>query len=812
MATKSTLNSSQGLTGKDLSSLREKYGWNEIPEKKRNIFLVILSYFWGPIPWMIEAAAILSAILMHWDELIIIGILLFINAAVGFWEEHKAESAIALLKEKLSLVARTFRDGKWQDLPSRELLPGDLVLLRLGNIVPADIKLTSGDYLSVDQSALTGESLPVEKKKDDDIYSGSIIKQGEMKGIVTGIGLNTYFGRTAKLVEEAGAVSHFQRSVLKIGNFLILITIALICLIIVIALYRHEPFLETLQFALILTVAAIPVALPAVLSVTMAVGAIKLAKLKAIVSRLVSIEELASMDLLCSDKTGTLTQNRLTVSDPWLMKGVTKEALLLEAALASSAESGDTIDNAVLAEVDLKELKDYKSLHFEPFNPVVKRTKADIQKGNEKFSVIKGAPQVVLGMCKSKSIEKEVQNKIDEYAEKGYRTLGVAKSKDGKEWTFRGLVPFSDPPRKDAAGMLDRAKEMGIGIKMMTGDHVAIAKEIAAKLHLGTNILLADDLFGGGKKSNAIEMLEKADGIAQVFPEHKFDIVKDLQQKDHVVGMTGDGVNDAPALKQADVGIAVSGATDAARAAASIVLTAPGIATIITAIEEARRIFHRMTSYATFRIAETIRVLLFMTLSIVLFSFYPVTAVMIVFLALLNDFPIMTISIDNALVAEKPVRWNMAEVLTVASAVGITGVISSFILFWYIKVVMLMPEPLIKTTIFLKLLVAGHLTLFITRSRGWFWQKPWPSWVLLVMLEGTQIIGTLAAVYGIFMTPIGWLYALGVWSYALVWFFIGNVVRVLVIKILDYRTEQHQKHLSQTEGKVISYGSGEEKK
>lgn len=780
----------QGLSTQEAAKLHEQYGWNEIPEKKRNVFLVILSYFWGPIPWMIEAAAILSAILQHWDELAIIGALLFINAGVGFWQENKAQSAIALLKEKLSLVARAFRDGKWQDIPSKDLVPGDFVLLRLGNIVPADIKLTSGDYLSVDQSALTGESLPAEKKVDDDIYSGSIIKQGEMKGIVTSIGLNTYFGRTAKLVEEAGTESHFQKNVLKIGNFLIITTIALIVLIIAMSLIRREPFLETLQFSLILTVAAIPVALPAVLSVTMAVGAVKLAQLKAIVSKLVSIEELASMDLLCSDKTGTLTQNRLQVSDPWLAKGITKEALLLEAALASSGESGDAIDAVILKEINETVLKEYKTLHFEPFNPVIKRTQCDLQQGKQKFSVTKGAPQIVLAMCGNQEQEKEILTTIDAFAKKGYRTLGVARCDDGQNWHFHGLIPLADPPRADAAQMLDEAKNMGINIKMMTGDHVAIAREIAAQLHLGTNILVASDLFGENKSHQELQKLEGADGIAQVFPEHKFGIVKDLQEREHVVGMTGDGVNDAPALKQADVGIAVSGATEAARAAADIVLTAPGISTIITAIEEARRIFHRMTSYATFRITETIRVLLFMTLSIVIFSFYPVTAIMIVFLALLNDFPIMTISIDNAMVASKPVRWNMLEVLLVASTMGITGVIGTFILFWYIKDVLLFSKDMIMTTIFLKLLVSGHLTLFITRSRGWFWQRPWPRWILVAMLEATQVIGTLTAVYGFFMPGIGWAYALGVWGFSIIEFLIEGTVRVFVIKIYDLVTKQ----------------------
>jgi H+-transporting ATPase len=785
----------KGLTTKEAASLREKSGWNALPEKNRSEVLILLAYFWGPIPWMIEAAATLSAVLRHWPDLIIILAMLIINACVGFWQEHKAQNVIALLKAKLSLVARALRDGKWQDIPARELVPGDMVMLRLGNIVPADLKLTSGDFLTIDQSALTGESLPVSKKIGDPAYSGSIIKMGEMNGIVTSIGTETYFGKTAKLAEGAGAVSHFQQAVMRIGNFLILLTLALISIIILVSLYRHNPILEMLQFCLILTVAAIPVALPAVLSVTMAVGAVKLAKMQAIVSRLVALEELAGMDVLCCDKTGTLTQNKISVGDPWLAPDVDEDTLLLEAALASNKDSSDSIDHAVVSAVKKTHLAGYKTLHFLPFDPVKKYSRADLEKDGKKFSVVKGAPQVILDMCANQKVTKHVDEKVNEFAAKGFRTLGVARSDNGKTWTFQGLIPLFDPPRKDAASMLKSAQEMGVKIKMMTGDHVSIAKQIAAKLNLGQNILVASALFGKGKNKASLNLIEKADGVAEVFPEHKYAIIKSLQGKGHIVGMTGDGVNDAPPLKQADVGIAVSGATDAARAAADIVLTEQGISVIVLAIEEARRIFHRMTSYATFRIAETIRVLFFMTLSILVFDFYPVTAIMIVLLAILNDFPIMMIAFDNATVTGTPLRWDMHKVLAVAMTLGTIGVVSTFLLFWYVKSVMNLSETEIHTLMFLKLLVAGHLTLFITRSYGWFWQRPWPRWILVVTVETTQVAGTLAAVYGVFMTPIGWTYALAVWAYALGWFVINDAVKVTLVKIMNLWSAYPKRHL-----------------
>ena len=779
---------SNGLTHSEAALRLKKYGENALQEKHQNIILKFLSYFWGPIPWMIEAAAAMSAVVHHWWDLIIIIVMLLVNAIVGFWQEYKANNAIELLKAKLALTARVFRDRKWIDLPARELVPGDVVFLRLGNIVPADIKLESGDYLSVDQSSLTGESLPADKKNGDIAYSGSIVRQGQMKGIVTATGSKTYFGITAKLVETAGTVSHFQRAVLKIGNFLIIITIVLIFIILMAALYRHTPFLETLQFSLVLTVAAIPVALPAVLSVTMAVGAEKLAKMKAIVSRLVAIEELAGVDVLCADKTGTLTQNKLTVGESWCAPKVSIAELLIEGALSSSSESADTIDHAII-EAAGKLPSGYKIMHLDPFDPVIKHTLAQVSMGGKTFHIAKGAPQVIAKMCNAGG---DITDRVDAFAAQGYRTIAVAR-KSGNKWQFRGLIPLFDPPRQDAAHTLNEAKSMGITIKMVTGDNTSIARQIAAKLHLGPNIISASSLFGKGTRKSALDhKIDDADGFAEVFPEHKYNIVKCLQEQGHIVGMTGDGVNDAPALKQADAGIAVSGATDAARAAADLVLTSKGIAVIISAIEEARRIFARMLSYSTFRIAETIRVLFFMTLAILVFNFYPVTVIMIVLLALFNDLPIMMIAFDNAAVAPKPVRWDMHRVLTVATTLGILGVVSTFLLFWYVDSVLHLPRATLQTLIFLKLLVAGHLTIYITRSYDWLWKRPWPSLKFFIVVETTQVVGTLAAVYGWFMEPIGWLYALILWSYALAWFLINDVLKVLLVRYLNFRAQKQK--------------------
>jgi H+-transporting ATPase len=790
-----------GLSSEEARARLAQYGANAIREQRVSPLRKFLGYFWGPIPWMIDTAAVLSGVTRRWDDLAIIVFMLLINAGVSFFQEYKADTAIEALKERLAPIARVLRDGEWRDLAARLLVPGDVVLVKLGNIVPADLELREGDYLSVDQSALTGESLPVDKKIGDTVYSGSIVRQGEMRALVTATGMKTYFGKTAQLVETAEQRSHFQRAVLRIGNFLILSTLGLVALILLVALFRGSGLINTLVFALILTVAAIPVALPAVLSVTMAVGASRLATMKAIVSRLVSIEEMAGMDLLCSDKTGTLTKNELTLGEVVPIAVVDRQELMLAAALTCERAAPDAIDAAVLKGVDQEErLNAYRVLKFEPFDPVHKRAEAEVQKGKSKFRVAKGAPQVILDLAKpDEAVEQNARAATDDLARRGFRTLGVAQTGDDGKWRFLGLVPLFDPPRDDSAKTVATAERMGLDVRMVTGDHTAIAREIAGKLGLGTNIVSAHEVFPQGASEGEVARIEAADGYAEVFPEHKFKIVRALQRAGHIVGMTGDGVNDAPPLKQADVGIAVSGATDAARAAADLVLTGPGLSVIARAIEEARRIFERMTSYATFRIAETVRVLLFMTLSILVFDFYPVTAIMIVLLAIFNDVPIMMIAYDNVRVAEKPVRWDMHRVLTLSVFLGALGVVATFGLFWLAERYLQLPRPTVQTLIFLKLLVAGHLTIYLTRSAGWFWQQPWPNWRLFCACEATQLLGTLAAVYGWFVAPIGWTYALLVWGYALAWFVINNVGKIWVSRTLRGESQSFKRHLTRVQ-------------
>jgi H+-transporting ATPase len=734
----------RGLSAGEAMKRLSEYGYNEIPEKEESLFHRIFRRFWGPIPGMIEAAALLSALVRKWEDFIIITILLFTNVFIDFWQESKALNVLKVLKEKLAKKAIVFRDGKFQTMDARDLVPGDIIKIRIGDLIPADVKLVEGDFIQADQSALTGESLPVSKKAGDVAYSNSIVKQGEMLAVITNTALNTFFGKTVALVARAQKEekSHFQKAVVHIGNYLIILTVFLAAIIFVTALFRHENMAEILRFILVLTVAAVPVALPAVLSVTMAVGAMNLARKQAIVSRLVAIEELAGVDILCSDKTGTLTQNRMTVSDPVAFGDFTVKELMLYAALASKEENKDPIEIPIFEYLEktsgLDELKKYHQMKFVPFDPVSKKTEASVSSADGTFLIAKGAPQVILELCGEQLHQKEISEKVEDLAAKGFRTLGVARKRpEDKHFDYMGLVPLFDPPREDSKATIEEAKKLGLGIKMVTGDNIAIAKYIAGILQIGENVADARELKGASTRelvllgeiiarsvykkmspeisgedaqkfskavvndierefaniqlpegyvkrheSEIIEVIENAGGFAQVFPEDKYLIVDKLQKANHIVGMTGDGVNDAPALKKADAGIAVSGATDAARAAADLILLAPGLSVIVDAIKGARVTFERMKSYSIFRIAETIRVILFMTASIVIFNFYPVTAIMIIILAFLNDVPILTIAYDNTRVDDNPVRWNMREVLSLATVLGITGVIASFGIFY----------------------------------------------------------------------------------------------------------------------------------
>ncbi|WP_345985208.1 plasma-membrane proton-efflux P-type ATPase [Sulfurimonas sp. HSL-1656] len=837
----------RGLSSEEAEARLSQFGPNSIEEKQVSWAARLFKRFWGPIPWMIETAAVLSLSVQRWEEFTIIMVMLLVNAAVDFYQESKALNAIEVLKKKLARKALVLRDAAWQTVDASHLVPDDIIKIKIGDIIPADAKLLSGsDYIQVDQSALTGESLPVDKKVGDDLYANAIIRQGELIAHVTGTGSHTYFGKTVGLVAKAEREgrSHFQKMVVRVGNFLILLTLAMITVIIYHGVQNNEPTVELLIFSLVLTISAIPVAMPAVLAVTMAIGAHVLALKEAIVSRLAAIEELAGMDVLCSDKTGTLTQNRMSLADPYIADGFDEEALYVYAALASSEENGDPIERPIFDMIDTrglrKRLTPWQLKKFLPFDPVHKRTEGIYDGGECELIVTKGAPQIIIEQSDAHEFDRQKANEqVQQFADKGFRTLGVAYRKCEEDvYHFVGLLPFFDPPRSDSKLAVTEAEANGVDVKMVTGDNIAVATYIARLLSIGEQIEDVRALKGESieeyiylskvltsaiteavmphaapaevdakvreilqkvqrelynmpipkgvvkkHESEIIALIEAAHGFAQVYPEDKYFIVDELQKADHIVGMTGDGVNDAPALKKADCGIAVDGATDAARAAADIVLTAPGLHVIVDAIKEARQIFERMKSYTIFRIAETIRVIIFMTLAIVLYDFYPVTALMIIILALLNDIPIMTIAYDNTKVRQRPVRWDMREVFVLATWLGIAGVLSSFTLFWITMSLMHLPLDFVQSLFFVKLIVAGHGTIFNTRIDEWFFRRPLPSARLLAASLLSAAAGIIIGVYGLgVMVPIGWGAAAAVGAYAFIWFIFNDVVKMAVLR------------------------------
>jgi H+-transporting ATPase len=809
--------SAQGLTSSEAQKRLAKDGPNAIIATEEPLWHKAVGYFWGPIPWMIEAAALISFLRHDWPDFFVVMGLLIYNAAVGFWQDAKAANALAALRKGLALKARVLRDGKWLSIDATELVVGDLTEVTGGEIVPADLLLTGGAYLSIDQAALTGESLPVSKAVGDVAYSGSIAKQGDMQGVVTEIGNATFFGRTAKLVASAGAKSHSQKAVVEIGDFLILLAAALAVVLVGVQVYRQmvvpghwswDAAGQITQFILVLLVASVPVALPAVMSVTLALGALALSKQKAIVSRLSAIDELAGVDVLCSDKTGTLTQNKLTLSTPIPFGKTKAEDVVLGAALATKANSEDAIDAAVLKGVaDPNPLARFRQTKLVPFDPVNKRTMTTVVDANGKtWQYAKGAPQAISALCKlDPTTEGSYSTKVDDLAKHGYRALGVASSSDdGQSWTLLGLLPLEDPPRPDAKATIAQTKGLGLSVKMVTGDDVAIGSEISEQLGLGTHLLVASDVFPEKTEPDHISLdsaraVERADGFGRVFPQHKYEIVKSLQELGHIVAMTGDGVNDAPALKQADCGIAVSGATDAARSAAALVLTAPGLSTIVNAIVEARKIFERINNYVFYRIAMTIAIMLVVVLSSVIFDIQPLTAIMIVALALLDDIPIMTIAYDNVRTAPAPVRWDMHKILLFSGIMGLMATAQSFglVLFgieWMNDPSMMAKIPLnhghLQTMLFLQLAAGGHMLLFVVRSRGSIISPPLPSAQLFLAIVATQIVAVLMCAFGVLVPALPWTLIGIVWAYVIVWTILTDLVKLAFYHFMASAAEE----------------------
>ncbi|KAL2661707.1 hypothetical protein AAZV13_03G219100 [Glycine max] len=702
--------SRRGLSSDDAEARIEIFGPNKLEEKKENKILKFLSFMWNPLSWVMEAAALMAIILANgggegpdWQDFIGIICLLVINSTISFIEENNAGNAAAALMARLAPKTKVLRDGQWQEQDAAILVPGDIISIKLGDIIPADARLLEGDPLKIDQSALTGESLPVTKRTGNEVFSGSTCKHGEIEAVVIATGVHSFFGKAAYLVDSTEVVGHFQKVLTSIGNFCICsIAIGMIFEIIIMFPVEHRSYRDGINNLLVLLIGGIPIAMPTVLSVTLAIGSHRLSQQGAITKRMTAIEEMAGMDVLCSDKTGTLTLNRLTVDRNLIEvfnRNMDKDTVVLLAARAARLENQDAIDTAVVNMLaDPKEARaNITEVHFLPFNPVDKRTAITYIDFDGNFHrASKGAPEQILDLCQEKDqIAKKVHTIIDKFAERGLRSLAVAyqeipeKSKDspGGPWTFCGLLPLFDPPRHDSAETIRRALNLGVCVKMITGDQLAIAKETGRRLGMGTNMYPSSSLLGREKEEHEAlpidELVEMADGFAGVYPEHKYEIVKILQEKQHVVGMTGDGVNDAPALKKADIGIAVSDATDAARSAADLVLTEPGLSVIISAVLTSRAIFQRMKNYTIYAVSITIRIVLGFALLALIWE-YDFPPFMVLIIAILNDGTIMTISKDRVKPSPTPDSWKLPEIFATGIVIGTYLALVTVLFYWAI--------------------------------------------------------------------------------------------------------------------------------
>ncbi|KAL1919362.1 uncharacterized protein VTP21DRAFT_2055 [Calcarisporiella thermophila] len=799
---------SKGLTSEEAAERLEKFGRNELAEKKTNPILKFLSFFTGAIAYLIEIACILAGVTRDWPDFGIILALLFINAIIGFVEEAKAESALDALKQNLALKSKVWRDGNLEELDSALLVPGDVIVLRLGDIIPADARLlgigvngepTEGD-LHVDQSALTGESLPVTKNKGGTVYSSSVVKQGQQMAVVTKTGGNTFIGRAANLISITTEEGHFQKIINRIGNVLIVITVVLVLILLgyLLGITRAQDPLGSIQKILVLTIAAIPVGLPTVMSVTMAFGAKQLAKKQVIVKRLTAVEEMASVSVLCSDKTGTLTMNELTFDEPYLCPGFTSDDILLYSYLAAEPGANDPIESAVrrAADEQLAILQDRKNKHevpgykvtsFLPFNPVTKMTQATVTnlETNDVFKVAKGAPQVIIKLVGGND---DAVRAVNALARRGLRALGVARTVPGDVETYElvGMISLLDPPRPDSAQTIAECESMGVNVKMITGDQLIIAKEVAQRLGMQRVILDANHLVDPNKSEQEVtEHCQRADGFAQVIPEHKYRVVELLQKKGLLVGMTGDGVNDAPALKKANVGIAVHGCTDAARSAADIVLLAPGLSTIVDGIKTSRAIFQRMRSYALYRITSTIHFLIFFFL-ITLIERWEMTPLLLILICVLNDAATIVIAWDNAQISNKPDKWRLGQLLVMSTVLGCLLACMSFAHFYIARDVFHVTDGQLEGIMYLHISSCPHFVIFSTRIPGYIWQN-FPSLIFSIVIIATQIFAMFMSIYGAFgsgehVEPIGWPWGIVIMCISFAYMFVLDFVKVQMFR------------------------------
>jgi plasma-membrane proton-efflux P-type ATPase len=779
-----------GLARSEVDVRRKEHGYNEVAEEKRHPVLTFIKKFWGISAWMLELIMALSAVLGKYSDLIVVSTLLVINAGLSFLQERRAAGVVEALRRRLQVSARVQRDSSWQVIPARDLVPGDIVRVRPGDIIPADVKLLSG-ALTVDQSALTGESKDAEKSIGEILASGSIVRGGEGNGVVILTGAKTYFGRTTELVQQARPKLHIEAVVTKVVRWLFVVVGALLSVVISLSLVRGEPLLEMVPLMLVLLMSAVPVALPVMFTVSMAFGSKELAKRGVLVTRLSAAEDAATMDVLCVDKTGTITMNQLAVTDVIPLEHATEADVLFAGALASQEANQDPIDLAFLAAAKDRRVFDGRPavtlVSFAPFDAKNRRTEAVVEEHGQRTRVMKGAVRTVAEACglQPPAIE-ALETRVRAAAAKGYRTLAVARGLEAGAPALVGLVALFDPPRSDARQLIATLQDLGVAVKMLTGDALAVASDIARGVGLPNIRRVADlkaaSVDAGGE---AVDLFAGADGFAEVFPEDKYIVVKHLQAAGHVTGMTGDGVNDAPALRQAEVGIAVSSATDVAKGAASVVLTEPGLTNIVALVEQGRTIYQRILTWIINKISRTILKASFVAIAYMMTGKFVVSAFAMLLLTFMTDFAKIALATDHVRSSRKPETWNIGGFISASVVLGVAMVAEAlgFLSFAWWRFGLATSDNALYTFSFLMLLYFAVFSVVSARERRAFWST-FPSKVLMVALLADAITGTLLTRVGLpGLRPLPWMQTLAILAYAMVsCLLVNDVLKVAMIK------------------------------
>jgi len=784
------VNPETGLTHAEVDTRRKEHGYNEVAEQKGHPMLKFLRKFWGISAWMLELIMVLSAVLRKFSDLVVVGALLVVNAVLGFMQERRAAGVVEALRKRLQVNARVRRESNWQVIPARELVPGDIVRVRPGDIIPADVKLLTG-ALTVDQSALTGESKDADKAPGEVLSSGSVVRRGEGNGVVMLTGAKTYFGRTTELVQEARPKLHIEAVVAKVVRWLFVIVGVLLGMVIVLSLIRGAPLMEMVPLMLVLLMSAVPVALPVMFTVSMAVGSKELARRGVLVTRLSAAEDAATMDVLCVDKTGTITMNQLAVTGVIPLEHATEADVLFAGALASQEANQDPIDLAFLAAAKERHIFDnlpnVAPLSFEPFDAKNRRTEAVVAQNGQHRRVMKGALRTVAGACglQPPAID-ALEARVSESAAKGYRTLAVASGPETGAPTLLGLVSLYDPPRPDARQLIATLHGLGVPVKMLTGDALPVAREIGQGLGLPNIRRVADLKAAGAQAGNqAVDLLAGADGLAEIYPEDKYVVVKHLQAAGHVTGMTGDGVNDAPALRQAEVGIAVSTATDVAKGAASVVLTEPGLTNIVTLVEQGRTIYQRILTWVINKISRTILKAAFVAIAFVVTGKFVVSAFAMLLLVFMTDFAKISLATDNVRSSKKPETWNIGGFITVSVVLGVAMVAETLFLLWigWSRFGLATNNNALYTFSFLLLLYFAIFSVVSARERHWFWATM-PSKTFLSAIAADALVGTVLTFVGLpGLLPLPGWQTLAIFAYAMVSCLVVNdAVKVAMIK------------------------------